>query len=203
MESQEQTKRRRPKRAAAVLITLAGLLLIAAVLFGLAGRHVRFYMTGGAEITVPRGEPYVEPGIRAAVALLGVGEKELPVRVLGAVDTAAVGDCVLRYETRTMFRRFSAERLIHVADRTAPEITLLHSADYTPSWLEGYREEGYAAFDDVDGDLTDRVSVVETDDGEAIEVLCESNFRTEYSLRITLDPVSTNEFWIDALTTLK
>ena len=45
--------------------------------------------------------------------------------------------------------------------------------------------------------------VVETDDGEAIEVLCESNFRTEYSLRITLDPVSTNEFWIDALTTLK
>ena len=45
--------------------------------------------------------------------------------------------------------------------------------------------------------------VVETDDGEAIEVLCESNFRTEYSLRISLDPVSTNEFWIDALTTLK
>lgn len=170
MESQEQTKRRRPKRAAAVLITLAGLLLIAAVLFGLAGRHVRFYMTGGAEITVPRGEPYVEPGVRAAVALLGVGEKELPVRVLGAVDTAAVGDCVLRYETLTMFRRFSAERLIHVADRTAPEITLLHSADYTPSWLEGYREEGYAAFDDVDGDLSDRVEIEERGDSRVYTV---------------------------------
>ena len=42
--------------SAVVLIALAGLLLLTAVLLGVDGRHVRFYMTDGEEITVPRGQ---------------------------------------------------------------------------------------------------------------------------------------------------
>ena len=41
--------------------------------------------------------------------------------------------------------------------------------------------------------------IVEPDADEALRVLCESNFRTEYSLSIALTEVTTNEFWIDTV----
>lgn len=173
METQKQAKRLRPGRtASAVLIALAGLMLIAAALLALDGRHVRFYLTGGAEITVPRGEPFEEPGVRAAAVgrLTGESPEDLPVLVRGEVDTGTIGDYVLRYEARTMLCRYSAARVVHVADRTPPEITLLHNEDYMPSWLDGYREEGCIAFDDVDGDLTDRVVIEERGDSRVYSV---------------------------------
>ena len=41
--------------------------------------------------------------------------------------------------------------------------------------------------------------IAEPDADEALRVLCESNFRTEYSLSIALTEVTTNEFWIDTV----
>ena len=173
METQKLAQRRRPGRAAAVVvIVLAGLLLITAAVLALDARHVQFYMSGGTEITVPRGEPYEEPGVRAAAVgrLTGESEEDLPVLVRGEVDTGTMGDYVLCYEASTMLCRYSAERIVHVVDRTAPEITLLHSEDYMPSWLEGYREEGYIALDDVDGDLTDHVEIEDRGDSRVYTV---------------------------------
>lgn len=168
MEKEKKPIRRRGGRfaLAIVLLLLAGVLLLTAVLLGVDGRRVRFYMTDGPEITVPWGKPYEEPGVRAFSVgrITGESEEELPVHVEGAVDTGTMGDYELRYVARTMFRRYGARRLVHVADRTAPVITLLQNEGYTPNWFEGYREEGFTALDDVDGDLTDRVQVEQDGD---------------------------------------
>ena len=146
---------------AVVMITLAMFLLVLAALLAVDARRVHFYMTDADEITVPWGKPYEEPGVRAFSLgrVTGEGSEELPVHVEGEVDTGTMGDYVLRYYASTMLRRYCVQRLVHVADRTAPEITLLHSEGYTPNWIDGYREEGYVALDDVDGDLSDRVQV--------------------------------------------
>ena len=48
-------------------------------------------------------------------------------------------------------------RVVNVVDTTPPEITLLSDPGYTPSWLDGYVEEGYTAHDAHDGDLTGAV----------------------------------------------
>ena len=170
MRPEKETARRRVGHVA--LIVLAALLLLLSVLLGLDARGVHFYMTGEAEITVPWGEAYEEPGVRAFSVgrLTGESSEELPVHIEGSVDTGTMGDYELRYVARTMFRRYSVRRLVHVADRTAPVITLLQRADYTPNWLEGYREEGYTALDDVDGDLTDRVHVEQQGDSRIYTV---------------------------------
>ena len=55
------------------------------------------------------------------------------------------------------FRDYSTERLVTVVDTTPPVIELKHTEGYTPTWMTGYAEEGYTAFDAVDGDLTDKV----------------------------------------------
>ena len=162
METEKNPKRRGRRVALAVtLIALAELLLVAALLLGMDARRVRFYMTGEAEITVPWGQPYEEPGVRAVTVgrVTGESEQELPIHVEGSVDTGVMGEYPLRYVARTMLRSYHVDRLVHVADCTAPELRLAQRENYAPSWLEGYCEEGYTAVDDLDGDVTDRVSV--------------------------------------------
>ena len=162
MEEKRENRRRGGRTAMRVTLTALGvLLLLIAVLLAVDGRRVHFYMTDAAEITVPWGSPYVEPGVRAYSIgrLTGEGTEELPVRVEGEVDTAAMGDYELRYYASTMLRRYCVRRLVHVADMTAPEITLLYSEGYLPNWFEGYREEGYIALDNADGDLSAYVQV--------------------------------------------
>ena len=163
MEQEEKRKRPRGRRVAiaATMIALAEIMLATALLLVMDARRVQFYMTDGAEITAAYGEPYQEPGVRAVSVgrVTGESEEELPVHVTGRVDTDVMGDYELRYVARTMLRSYSVTRTVHVRDMTAPTILLARREGYVPNWLEGYREEGYAALDNVDGDLNAQVTV--------------------------------------------
>ncbi len=174
MEEKETRRRRGGGRlfAGITVIVLALSLLSLALLLHIDARHVRFYMNEAAEITVAYGKPYEEPGVRAVAVGRVTGESayELPVRVAGEVDTGTIGDYAVRYEASTMLRRYTAERLVHVRDTTAPVITLLHDEGAIPNWFEGYTEEGYTARDDVDGDLTAAVAVEELGDARLYSV---------------------------------
>ena len=145
----------------AVLSVLAVALLALAVLLRVDSRFVRFYMYDNAEISVPYGELYVDPGVRAVSVgrLTGESPLELPVSVSGTVNTAVPGDYTITYRTSTMFRAYETERVVHVTDQTAPVIRLVQREGYRCSWLDGYEEEGYTAEDNVDGDLSSLVQV--------------------------------------------
>ena len=152
----------RKKRKSAVLpgvLILYGLMLLAALLFVLDGRHVRFYMRGAAETELPVGTAYTEPGCRAVSAgrIFGEGRRELPVTVSGEVDGERLGDYERSYTARWLFWEYRALRHVHVTDRTPPVITLQRREGYAPRWLDGYEEEGYTAEDNIDGDLTNAV----------------------------------------------
>ncbi|MBR6088770.1 MAG: hypothetical protein IKP86_02475, partial [Anaerolineaceae bacterium] len=51
-----------------------------------------------------------------------------------------------------------------VPEAAEPVIELKKTEGYTPTWMTGYAEEGYTAFDAVDGDLTDKVESVRLGD---------------------------------------
>ena len=153
----------------ALLITLVILLTAAAVIVTLDGRHVRFRLVGDTEITIPYGSRFEEPG-RSAVTvgrLFGVGTLQLPVETEGEVDPFRLGTYELTYSTTFLFDRYTAKRIVHVADLTPPVITLQTVDGYEPSWFTGYTEEGYLAWDECDGDLTEQV--VRTELGDRIE----------------------------------
>ena len=96
------------KRSLKKTLKLAGLILLvyaavaAAITILVDGRHVRFYLTGEQEITVPYGEPYTDPGCYAVTAgrIFGEGEHWLPVTTKGSVDTDTLGTYELRYCAR-------------------------------------------------------------------------------------------------------
>lgn len=143
----------------ALLVFLSLVLIAAAVVLALDGRQVQFRMVESRELTIPYGETFTEPGCSAVTVgrLFGVGKYQLPVEVRGSVDTNTLGTYELTYTSRFLLKNYVTTRLVHVQDMDPPEITLLSSEDYEPDWFTGYEEEGFEAWDEVDGDLTDQV----------------------------------------------
>ena len=158
--SRQKEKKKKSGRGwkATLLLFLLLIIASAAVLFTMDGRHVQFRLVDSSEITVPYGVDFVDPG-RSAVtngrifgpALL------LPVESSGYVNTKHIGTYELTYSTEFLFTTYTAKRIVHVADITPPVITLQTVDGYEPDWFSGYEEEGYLAWDDVDGDLTAQV----------------------------------------------
>ena len=160
-ERTEQTdqKKRRGRGWVVFLALLAILLLTASLLTLIDARHVRFYMVGDEEMTLEYGTPWVEPGVYAVTVgrLFGELPERLPVETLGSVDSRRLGTYVLRYRTRWFYSNSEIERTVRIVDTTPPVIELKSVEGYTPTWLTGYAEEGYSAYDACDGDLTGKV----------------------------------------------
>ncbi len=152
-------EKRRGRGRIILLAVMAILLLTASILMLLDARYVRFYMTGGEEITLEYGTPYEEPGVYAVTVgrLFGEGKERLPLETPDSVDTGKLGVHVLRYRTRWLWSDYEVERRIFVVDTTPPVIELKTIEGYTPTWMTGYAEEGYTAYDACDGDLTGKV----------------------------------------------
>lgn len=143
------------------------LLLLAAGILVLAdGRHPVFHVVSGLEIETPYGETFEDPGVYAVLGgrVFGEGKKRLPIQTEGEVDTSHPGRYELHYTVRFLSRRVRCTRVVNVVDRKAPVITLLTKDSGPVNWLEGYREEGFTAWDDLDGDVTDRVQAFQRGD---------------------------------------
>ena len=166
-QSGSKKEKKRGGRALVILaLVLAWLLLMASMALILDARYVRFYLYGDRDITVECGDSFEDPGVYALTVgkLFGESEEHLPVTTYGSVDTSRVGSYVLRYTTRFFFSDYSTERTVTVVDTTPPVIELKHVEGYEPTWLTGYAEEGYRAYDICDGDLTGRVQRTAEDD---------------------------------------
>lgn len=148
------------------LVLLIWLMATAALILLADGRTVRFYIYGEEEMTVEYGADFRDPGVYAVTtgSLFGESDKHLEVQTFGTVDTRRLGTYVLRYTTRFAFEDYSLERRVTVVDTTPPVIELKHVEGYEPSWMTGYAEEGYIAYDAVDGDLTGKVQRLKLDD---------------------------------------
>ena len=115
-------------------------------------------LTGDAEMTVEAGSEYADPGYSAQDNYDGdITDK---VNVSGDVDTSKPGDYTVKYiVSDSSDNEAEASRTVHVTDTTAPEIVL--SGDDCVMIKKGdkYKEPGYKAEDNCDGDITDDVTV--------------------------------------------
>ena len=142
-----------------VTAVLAWLVLMASLTFIYDARTVRFYMTGERELSIEQGSGWTEPGIYAVTKgrLFGEGRERLEISTAGAVDAMTPGEYTLTYSARWLWNDYSTSRSVRVVDSQPPTIELKFVEGYQPSWIEGYVEEGYSAYDACDGDITDRV----------------------------------------------
>ena len=161
MSKKEKTGKKKGRRVLIiVVVVLAWLLLMASLTVLADSRTVRFYMSGDVEMTIEQGTEYVEPGVYAVSSgrIFGEGKTPLEMTVSGAVDSAKVGSYDIYYSVEYFFTSHFISRRVNVVDTQAPVIELNYIEGYEPSWIDGYVEEGFKAYDSYDGDLTQKVS---------------------------------------------
>ena len=141
------------------VIPIVALALILFVGFSLNRWTVELTLIGDSELQIECGSAYTDPGAEAylTASLFAPEPREMVVTVNGDVDSGTPGDYELVYEADFLWYRSEAVRTVHVADTTPPTIELQHREGYSPDPDETYEEEGYTAWDAVDGDLTAEV----------------------------------------------
>lgn len=142
---------------------LLALALVAAAA-GYAGIRVKnmtmtIQLAGEEKLTLEYGEAYEEPGAQVLVNGAPFGKKgaDVQVKVSGGVNENNLGRYVLTYSADYRSLHAEARRTVQVVDTKSPIITL--KADPENSMDPGtvYKEEGFTAVDNYDGDITDRV----------------------------------------------
>ena len=160
MSKRDKAEKKKSRRGLVIFIAVLSWLLLMASLTVLAdSRTVRFYMTGQEEMSIEQGSEYTEPGVYAVSSgrIFGEGKKHLDIITRGTVDSSVVGSYSIEYTVASIFGSCSTSRTVNVVDTQAPTIELNYVQGYEPSWIDGYVEEGYTAFDSYDGDITANV----------------------------------------------
>ena len=115
-------------------------------------------LTNGNNISINRGTSFVEPGYIATDEC--DGDLTASVNIEGAVDIYTYGTYTLTYRvTDSSGNMGEVTRTVKVADITAPIITLLGEKSTYIKIGTAYADPGFSASDNIDGDLTSKVSV--------------------------------------------
>lgn len=97
----------------------------------------------------------------------------------GNVDTNKVGSYKINVSIKYLFYNVNKNFIVRVVDKIPPDIELKGD---NPTYVcpnKGYTEEGYTAFDNYDGDITDKVDAIIDKDNILYRVFDSSFNRTE------------------------
>lgn len=179
-----------------ILIGAAAVFALCLVfLFGVNRFSLTLELAGEPETVLECGESYIEPG--ADVLLKGtlfwkegIAPDSARLRITGTVDGKTKGKYSLRYTGEYLWFRAEATRLVQVVDTQGPIITLLPDPEEALKSGVVYEEAGYHAYDNYDGDITDRVIRRESM-GRITYAVTDSSGNPAYAERIIpfLDPV--------------
>ena len=148
-----------------VSVTLVLVVLTTALVFLLVVNKftVEIRINGPETVTMEYGDVYEDAGATAVVygSLVFTEGFPLEVRTDGQVPALCLGQYAITYSASAGPWSGTAVRQVMVVDTQPPVITLFtNSAVYTRPG-QAYREEGYLAVDNYDGDITDLVEVIE------------------------------------------
>lgn len=181
-----------------LLISVGVVLLIPACIFLLLFVVNRFSLVvelrGDREMTLEWGEVFSDPGVDVKLVGTWIFKDGLPVdaEVIsgGDLNPANPGSYIITYTAESFSQEASAERVVHIMDTQAPVITLTSVPEYYTIPGDPYTEEGYSAWDNYDGDLTDQVEWEEKDGFITYRVSDSSGNCTCVSRKIRyLDPI--------------
>ncbi len=183
-----------------LLVTISMLLVIvlliafdvSMLLYCFGGVRLTISLNGDRNMTIAHGEQFDDPGCEAVLKgdLLFQNGYHLPVSRSNNLNENKPGVYELTYQVRFGVWSGSVKRQVEVVDMAPPEITLVENPDSYVQPGEEYVEEGYSAYDACDGDLTDRVQVVQETGRVVYSVTDAAGNRTEVVREIVYyDPI--------------
>lgn len=115
-------------------------------------------LTNGPSISLNRGKDFVDPGFKAVDEC--DGDISASVTVEGTVDGHTYGTYTLTYRvTDSSGNVGEVKRTVRIADLTAPVVTLKGEQSTYIKVGTAYTDPGFTASDNIDGDMTAKVSV--------------------------------------------
>lgn len=115
-------------------------------------------LNGAALLELDFGMPYVELG---AIAIDNA-DSDVPVNINGTVLVNTIGSYEIAYlSTDSSGNSASTVRTVNVIDRIEPDISLIGEASVIIYLGNEYTEEGATAIDNVDGDISSAVTIVD------------------------------------------
>lgn len=89
--------------------------------------------------------------------------KKLELEQITSPDKYILGKNKIEYSAKYLFWKSSFIDEVNIIDKTAPEIILKNNPEIITPYGEKYNEEGFEAFDNYDGDITNKVTTEEKD----------------------------------------
>lgn len=163
------------------IVGLFSILLIVSVIVLVAYFTPEIELIGDNPTNVVVKEQYQEKGARA---WYGNHDLSDSIKIEGYVDIYKVGTYELRYSVINIYLKANITRIVKVIDNIKPEIILIGGNDIKLCPLEEFKEPGYSAIDNYDGDISDKVTVEINVDEVIYEVSDTSNNTTTVIRRL-------------------
>jgi len=163
----EEDRRRRRRLIRNIIIACAAAALAAALACIYFFVKPSFSLKGGDAVECEINEAYEDAGYEASFFGIDVSKR---VEVTGEVDSSTLGTYPLEYKLNFHGKDYTLTRNVTVVDSTPPEIALVGDDEMTVSALKLYKEPGYAASDNADGDLTEKVRAEQKEDGDTVVI---------------------------------
>ena len=157
------------KKLLVILIVIAVVLLIGLISLIFIPK---IKLNGPETMKIKLNDKYVEKG---AITVINGKQISKKVDISGKIDTSKPGKYVIKYSIKTGFLKDIKERTVEVIDDISPVIELVGNKEVTICKNAQYKEEGYTASDNYDGDLSEKVTVKEVEDGIEYTVFDSSN----------------------------
>lgn len=113
-------------------------------------------LNGSSEVTIEVFSNYVEEGARAKTLLKDMTSE---IHISGEVNPNQVGTYKMIYQIKTFGITSSLVRFVNVVDTKSPVLQLKGEEQVRVCPKKEYEEEGYEAYDEYDGNLTDQIQV--------------------------------------------
>lgn len=126
-----------------------------------------FKINGKKTVTITYNKEYEEKGAKAKIFNKDISKK---IKIKTNVDTKKVGKYKVKYKLNYFIFYFEKTRTVIVRDNISPKIELKGSDTKVVCPNTDYVEEGYTAFDNYDGDITNKVVIQKKEDKIVYEV---------------------------------
>lgn len=144
----------RNKRSLIILIILSFLILCSTILTIELKNTIKLK---DKTVILSVGEEYKEPGYKISFLFLNLENK---LKIESNINTNQAGTYNIKYKVKFLFFNLEKKREVIVKDNVAPELTLTGDDVVTVCPKKDYIEEGYKAFDNNDGDITEKVEIL-------------------------------------------
>lgn len=169
MENSNEISTKKSKKKFVIISIIVAFLIIGGLSFIF---YPRIKLKGKETVKISLNTKYVEEGANASIGNIDISKN---IKTSGNIDTTKPGKYKIEYFVKEGFLTTKIIRTIEVVDDIKPVITLKGSEETSVCKGSVYKEEGYIATDNYDGDITDKVEVTKGENEITYSVKDSSN----------------------------